>query len=189
MSTTESRHAYMIMAHADMPQLHKLLSLLDDPRNELFLHVDKRCREFRPEEFKPQQAKLHLLERQCVYWGDHSQIALELRLFAAAREAGHHVIYHLLSGSDMPLKTQDEIHTLPRRRSISSSLTEIRSSSNTATPAVVTRFSCRRWSIMNRTSGTRSMPLTALQATCGDSFGRLVSHPPSGSQQPIYPHC
>ena len=39
------------MAHADMEQLQKLIYLLDDPRNDIFLHVDKKCTSFHPDSF------------------------------------------------------------------------------------------------------------------------------------------
>ena len=34
------RHAYLILAHTNFGQLRKLLELLDDPRNDIFVHVD-----------------------------------------------------------------------------------------------------------------------------------------------------
>lgn len=37
---TNDRHAYLIMAHNNWSILSKLLSLLDDDRNDLFLHID-----------------------------------------------------------------------------------------------------------------------------------------------------
>ena len=44
-----------------------------------------------------------------VYWGDYSQVRACLRLLRAA-SVGDYSYYHLLSGADLPLKTQDEIH-------------------------------------------------------------------------------
>lgn len=37
-----AKHAYLIMAHKDPEQLKLLISLLDDPRNDIFVHCDKK---------------------------------------------------------------------------------------------------------------------------------------------------
>ena len=42
-------------------------------------------------------------------WGGYSQIRSELILFQSAWEHGYEY-YHLISGVDLPIKTQDEIH-------------------------------------------------------------------------------
>lgn len=34
------KHAYLIIAHSNLKQLHKLLLLLDDPRNDIYIHLD-----------------------------------------------------------------------------------------------------------------------------------------------------
>lgn len=39
-----SRHAYLIMAHNEPDILNKLLLLLDDERNDIFIHYDKKCK-------------------------------------------------------------------------------------------------------------------------------------------------
>src|SRR5690606_4471208 len=46
-----------------------------------------------------------------IRWGDVSQVECELLLFRTASRKGPYAYYHLLSGVDMPLKTQDEIHS------------------------------------------------------------------------------
>ena len=35
------RHAYLIMAYNNPEQLIKLIKLLDDSRNDIFVHIDK----------------------------------------------------------------------------------------------------------------------------------------------------
>ena len=103
------KHAYLIMAHNKFDQLQILLELLDDPRNDIYLHVDKKATTFRPELLRLQQAKLVIVDPISVTWGGHSQIDCEMLLFKAAAP-GHYGFYHLISGVDLPLKTQDEIH-------------------------------------------------------------------------------
>ena len=38
------RHAYLIMAHGNHTQLSKLVSALDDERNDIYIHIDKKTR-------------------------------------------------------------------------------------------------------------------------------------------------
>ena len=107
------KHAYLIMAHNNFEQLKTLIALLDDPRNDIYLHVDKKAKDFCPDSIKTERAGLHLVEPVRVTWGGHSQIRCEMRLFKAAA-GGHYLYYHLLSGVDLPIKTQDEIHAFFR---------------------------------------------------------------------------
>lgn len=44
-SDTMKKHAYLIIAHNNWEQLKKLILLLDDCRNDIFLHIDKKCGE------------------------------------------------------------------------------------------------------------------------------------------------
>ena len=37
------KHAFLIMAHGSLPLLRVLLSMLDDERNDIFLHIDRKC--------------------------------------------------------------------------------------------------------------------------------------------------
>ncbi len=105
-------HAYLILAHKNFGQLRKLLTLLDDERNDIFVHVDKKAK-FKPEEWTDacRKAGLHLLsDRIHVSWGGVSIMRAELKLLKAATETGHYKYYHLLSGMDLPIKSQNVIH-------------------------------------------------------------------------------
>ena len=66
---------------------------------------------FEREELKGvvKKSALHFVENVREQWGGYSQIQSELILFQAAWEHGYEY-YHLISGVDLPIKTQDEIH-------------------------------------------------------------------------------
>lgn len=107
------KHAYLIMAHNNFYCLEKLLMLLDDPRNDIFLHIDAKVKNFDFKKFQAickQAGVIYPKKRINVRWGTQSQIKTEMLLFqtAAAHRSYHY--YHLISGSDLPLKTQDELH-------------------------------------------------------------------------------
>ena len=106
------KHAYLIMAHNDFGILEKLLKLLDDPRNDIYLHIDKKVKKFNFANFQKllTKSKLYFVDRLDVRWGDFSQVQCELKLLKAAI-GGEYQYYHLLSGVDLPLKSNDEIHT------------------------------------------------------------------------------
>lgn len=105
------KHAYLILAHADMPLLRCLVEMLDDERNDIYIHADKKWKDFSPAFLQTKYARLVCLtERKRVYWGHTSIMKVELQLMQIASEQGQYAYYHLLSGADLPIKTQDYIH-------------------------------------------------------------------------------
>ena len=47
------KHAYMIIAHNEFDLLEILVRLLDDPRNDIYVHIDAKVKDF---DFKSFQA-------------------------------------------------------------------------------------------------------------------------------------
>lgn len=109
----KQKHAYLIMAHDNPAVLTALLSCLDDARNDIYLHIDARAAGlFRQmAKWEPSHAGFTLLPSPVeVCWGDISQVEAEYRLFEAASIGGKYSRLHLLSGTDLPIKSQDFIH-------------------------------------------------------------------------------
>lgn len=104
------KFSYLIIAHNEPEVFGTLLGLLDDGRNDIFVHVDARADITQFRRFKTERSSLYFIERMPVYWGDESQIEVELRLLRTAHSTGHYDYYHLLSGVDLPLKSQNYIH-------------------------------------------------------------------------------
>lgn len=103
------KHAYLIIAHREFALLQCLVKTLDDERNDIFIHFDKKVLDI--PQLTVKKAGLFLTkERIDVRWGDISVVEAEYALFAEAVNQGSYHYYHLLSGVDMPLKGQDEIH-------------------------------------------------------------------------------
>lgn len=100
------------MAHGQFEQLKKLILLLDDPRNDLYVHIDAKSTNFDENQFAEltKQAKTTFIDRKKVTWGSFSQINCELMLLEEATRE-YHDYYHLLSGSDLPIKSQEVIHS------------------------------------------------------------------------------
>jgi len=104
-----TKHAFLVMAHNEFSLLKRLLSCLDDSRNDIFIHFDQKTSDLPV--LKTTRAGLFILnDRVNVHWGDVSVIEAEYKLFEAATARGTYAYYHLLSGVDLPLKSQDELH-------------------------------------------------------------------------------
>lgn len=108
------KHAYLIMAYNNFDLLEKLILRLNDYRNDIFIHIDKKSdlennfEEKIKDEYK--KSNIYFLDRINVYWGEFSQIQCELNLLKATTSVGKYEYYHLLSGSDYPIVSQDTIH-------------------------------------------------------------------------------
>lgn len=63
------RFAYLIIAHNEPTLFRTLVRLLDDPRNDIFVHIDKRAdaRQFRSVVTK--HSGLYFIDNQTVNWG------------------------------------------------------------------------------------------------------------------------
>lgn len=107
----QKQYAYLIMAHGNFSILEHLLRLLDYPWNDIYIHIDKKVRNF---DFKHFQGICHkasvffTLKRIDVKWGSDSQVRAELLLYKTALSKKYKY-YHLLSGVDLPLKCNQEI--------------------------------------------------------------------------------
>ncbi|WP_367007314.1 beta-1,6-N-acetylglucosaminyltransferase [Streptococcus sp. ZY19097] len=110
------KHAYLIIAHNNFDQLSFLISLIDHPKNDIFIHIDKKVKDTTFESLRrklSQQVKhsrVEFTDRVDVIWGHYSLIESEMILFEAASEAGDYCYYHLISGSDLPIVSQETIH-------------------------------------------------------------------------------
>ncbi len=107
------KHAFLIIAHAEYPVLEVLLRMLDDERNDVYLHIDRRSTALYNQiaSFQMKRASLYLLPHSIkVCWGDISQVEVEYLLFQTAAAREPYAYYHLLSGVDLPIQTQDDIH-------------------------------------------------------------------------------
>lgn len=110
-------HAFMIIAHNQFELLEKLISALDDPRNDIFVHIDAKVKNFDFDYFNGITKYSRLVftkERLSIAWGDYSIVRCETLLLKTAIENENpqspYEYYHLLSGVDLPIKSNDCIH-------------------------------------------------------------------------------
>lgn len=106
-------HAYLIQAYNNWELLKMTLTLYDDNRNDIYIHIDKKSKEVDFSSIKStcKKSKVFFVKRIHIIYPCFSQSEATLELLKAATSNGPYQYYHLLSGSDLPIKTQDYIHS------------------------------------------------------------------------------
>lgn len=103
------KHAYLIIVHNELVVLQELVTVLDDPRNDIYIHYDKKIQKIPV--INTFYSSLYVLPKRINgIWGDVSLIEIELALFNCAFNCGEYAHYHLISGTHFPLKSQNYIH-------------------------------------------------------------------------------
>ncbi len=109
-------HAYMIIAHNQFKLLEYLIKALDDERNDIFIHIDSKVKNFDFNYFEnlTKYSNVYFTDRTSITWGDFSQVKCEMILLKAAvenqTEDRRYSYFHLISGVDLPIKSNDYIH-------------------------------------------------------------------------------
>lgn len=102
------KHAWLIIAHNNISQLLKLIKFLDRDCNDIFIHMDKKNKEYSYRLIKETVKCARVYEpekRLSVTWGGHSQCWCELTLIKAAMNNALDYDYlHLISNADVPIK-------------------------------------------------------------------------------------
>ena len=111
MSKSNVKNAYMIMAHNNWKQLKILIRLLDDENNDFYIHIDKSVKIPDIQDIKKQARYSDIIftNRIRVKWGGYGTINASMILLEEAVKKGYDY-YHLMSASDLPLKSNEEIN-------------------------------------------------------------------------------
>ncbi|MBB6130757.1 beta-1,6-N-acetylglucosaminyltransferase [Mucilaginibacter lappiensis] len=103
------KHAYLIIAHHEFNVLKRLLQMLDDERNDIFIHFDKKVKDIPV--LQTDKSALHIIKKRInIRWGHISQIEGEYALMEAAMQTDNYKYCHIISGVHLPLYAQDYIH-------------------------------------------------------------------------------
>lgn len=103
------RHAYLIMAHNEFDILCLLVSLLDVPSNDIYIHFDRKVKT--TPNINVQKGRLFIIdERVDVRWGCISQIEAEFALLRSAYKKREYSHYFIISGTHLPLKDIKQIN-------------------------------------------------------------------------------
>lgn len=106
-----NKQAFLIMYHNDYYVLEKLLKQIDSKKFDIYLHVDKKVKNFDFEYTKKilKESNIYFIKRLNIKWSTYSQIKCELELLKEASKKNYSY-YHLISGVDLLLKSSDEIY-------------------------------------------------------------------------------
>ena len=105
-----NKHAYLIIVDKNPDQLRTLLELLDHERNDIYIHIDaKSSLQISDINTENLLSSVSVFKEIETYWSDISLTEVELFLLKKAKEKNKYCYYHLLSGSDLPLKPQTNI--------------------------------------------------------------------------------
>lgn len=68
---THNKQAYLIIAHKDDMTFRTLLRMLDNDKNDIFIHMDKKNKTYDPSETETfvTHSSLYHSERSSVTWG------------------------------------------------------------------------------------------------------------------------
>lgn len=104
------QHAFLIIAHSNWEQLKALIQLLDTENHDIYIHIDKKSKNFKKEEFFNivRKSRIEIFQEYEVFWGGFSLVQVELFLFEKAYQQKYDY-YHLISGADLPLKSNQKI--------------------------------------------------------------------------------
>lgn len=102
--------AFLIIAHNNWWQLKKLIECLDSDTHDIYVHVDKKSKDFDESYFRNSATKssLKFYREFEVYWGGFSQVQVEMFLLKQACSNGYDY-YHIISGAGFPLKAMKKL--------------------------------------------------------------------------------
>ena len=105
------RFAYLILAHNSFDLLKELIRFLDNPNNDIYIHLDAKIGVADITQFLslPHYSKVCFIDNRVdVAWGGVSLVEATLNLLEAS-VGGKYDYYHLLSGVDFPIKSNEYI--------------------------------------------------------------------------------
>lgn len=104
------RYAFLILAHTDPKQLHRLVHTLDYTGFDFFIHVDKKSNlsDYGFDSYSLRYSNLTVLQKRYrIRWGDISMVEATLALYRAAMAADEYDRFVTLSGQDYPLLSNE----------------------------------------------------------------------------------
>lgn len=107
------KHAFLIIAHDNWEQVKILLHAIDSNCADIFIHVNEKVQmpSIRDVGGSVKKSHIYWSDRKKIVWGEYGILDASISLLKKAKQVSQYDYYHLLSGSDLPLKGIDEIDT------------------------------------------------------------------------------
>jgi hypothetical protein len=91
--------AHLILAHKNPAQLHRLLTALDHPASDFYIHIDKKTDDAPFRSLLFQKNVFFIDKRAKIFWGDWGTIQATLNGFEVIIPKGYDYI-NVISGQD-----------------------------------------------------------------------------------------
>ena len=107
------KNAYLIIAHNHYDLLMRLVEQLDYEGNDIFVHINKLVKspDFAKIENVTKHSKVIFVDRKEIVWGMYGCVEAIYELLRTAKKNDRYDYYHLLSGVDIPLKSNNYINS------------------------------------------------------------------------------
>lgn len=103
--------AHLILAHSQPAQLERLIDSLQHENAYFFIHIDRKVKSSNFSFLAAKERVFLISNRERVRWGAYSIVQATLNGFMAIAESAIKIdMVNLLSGSDYPLKSPEDIH-------------------------------------------------------------------------------
>lgn len=105
------KNAYLISAHAYYDQLLNLIKLLDSENNDIYIHINAKSVAPNYDEILRISCKSRIafVPRVPIEWGNEGFLQAQLILLEEAYKQKTYDYYHMLSVSDLPIKSNHQI--------------------------------------------------------------------------------
>jgi hypothetical protein len=102
--------AHLILTHKNPAQLERLLTSLEHPNFDFYIHLDRKT-PFQPFEYLAARPDTTFIQNRApVYWADFGTIQATLNGFHEILPTGRYDYINVISGQDFPLKTAAYIY-------------------------------------------------------------------------------
>lgn len=99
------KQAILITAYKDLNFISNIIQYFDDDF-DFYIHIDKKCTE--DITFLQNDTRVHVYRKYRIEWGGSNHIFAILLLMKEAYRIGKYGFYHLITGSDFPIKPLSE---------------------------------------------------------------------------------
>ena len=101
--------AHLILAHKNPVQLHRLITVLNHPAFDFYIHIDKKADDAAFKILLGQKNVFFINQRAKIYWGGWGTIQATLNAFEMILPKGYDYI-NVLSAQDFPIKPAEFIY-------------------------------------------------------------------------------
>ncbi len=95
------KHAILLLAHQNLEFINSIIDYFDDEFT-FFIHMDKKCKD--DYGFLASRENTFVFSKYDAKWGSVNLCKAVVYLMMAARKKNNYNFYHLISGSDLPIK-------------------------------------------------------------------------------------